>query len=310
MDDQHFRRLAGFIVEGKVIPFLGAGVNTVGRDTDDEFRPGLLLPSGRELAQYLADRTGEDTGAATDLARVSQHLAVMNGSASLYDELRAVFDHDYPPTRLHQFLASLPALLRQGHLPLRHQFIVTTNYDDALERAFDAAGEPYDTVIYIAEGDDRGKFLHRRYDGKEVVIDKPNKYAALSLDERPVIAKIHGAIDRSRPDGDSYVITEDHYIDYLTRTDISNLIPVKLVEKVKRSHFLFLGYSLRDWNLRVILHRIWGSQKLHYKSWAVQFRAEVVEQQSWAMRDVQIIAMPLDEYLDRLQAALHETLTP
>ena len=31
--------------------------------------------------------------------------------------------------------------------------------------------------------------------------------------------KIHGAVDRAEPDRDSYVITEDHYIDYLTKTE-------------------------------------------------------------------------------------------
>ena len=37
-----------------------------------------------------------------------------------------------------------------------------------------------------------------------------------------MILKIHGAIDRAGPEAewDSYVITEDHYIDYLTRTEI------------------------------------------------------------------------------------------
>ncbi len=77
-------------------------------------------------------------------------------------------------------------------------------------------------------------------------------------------------MDRASPERDSFVITEDHYIDYLTRTDISNLLPVTLAAKLRKSHFLFLGYSLRDWNLRVILHRIWGEQKLTYKSWAIQ----------------------------------------
>ena len=31
--------------------------------------------------------------------------------------------------------------------------IVTTNYDDALERAFRAANEPFDLVTYVAEGE-------------------------------------------------------------------------------------------------------------------------------------------------------------
>ena len=43
-----------------------------------------------------------------------------------------------------------------------------------------------------------------------------------------------------------------------------------LAMQLRRSHFLFLGYGMRDWNLRVILHRIWGEQRLKYKSWAIQ----------------------------------------
>ena len=86
------------------------------------------------------------------------------------------------------------------------------------------------------------------------MIERPNEYADLSLAERTVILKIHGEVDRTSPDWawDSFVITEDHYIDYLTHTDISNLVPVKVAAKLRRSHFLFLGYSLRDWNLRVM----------------------------------------------------------
>ena len=85
-----------------------------------------------------------------------------------------------------------------------------------LERAFRAAGEPFDLASYVAEGDQRGKFLHWMSDGNTALIEKPNEYRDLALDQRSVILKIHGAIDRGNPERDSYVITEDHYIDYLT----------------------------------------------------------------------------------------------
>jgi hypothetical protein len=190
----------------------------------------------------------------------------------------------------------------------RYHLIITTNYDDTLERTFDDAREPVDVVTYIAEGVDRGRFLHRDPDGKETVVRVPNRYDRLSLDERTVIVKIHGAVNRAEPERDSYVITEDHYIDYLTRADISSLIPVGLATRIKRSHFLFLGYSLQDWNLRVILHRIWGAQQLPYYSWAVQLRPETLEQQSWKQRSVDIIDAPLEEYIAGVRAALESSV--
>jgi hypothetical protein len=149
----------------------------------------------------------------------------------------------------------------------------------------------------MADGEHRGKFFHTAPNGQPRVIDRPNEYGELGLNARTVILKIHGAIDRIDPERDSYVITEDHYIDYLTRTDISNLVPVTLAARLRRSHFLFLGYSLRDWNLRVILHRIWGQQKLSYKSWAIQFNPEPFEQEYWVRRDVKILSVPLNDYV-------------
>jgi hypothetical protein len=224
----------------------------------------------------------------------------MTGSGPLYEQLHSLFDADYPPTAVHRFFATLPAILRAIGSPPRYPLIVTTNYDDLLERAFLAEGEPFDLVSYVAEGEDRGKFWHRGPDEEGHLIEKPNKYRGLSLDARPVILKIHGAVDRFNADRDSFVITEDHYIDYLTHTDISNLVPVTLAAKLRKSHFLFLGYGLRDWNLRVILHRIWGEQKLTYRSWAIQFDPEPIDQEFWHKRDVAILNIRLEDYVAAL----------
>ena len=56
-----------------------------------------------------------------------------------------------------------------------------------------------------------------------------------------------------------------------------------------------LGYSLRDWNLRVILHRIWGELKLGYKSWAVQLNPQEIDQKFWRNRDVDILNIRLED---------------
>ena len=52
---------------------------------------------------------------------------------------------------------------------------MTTNYDDALERAFRAAGEAFDLVWYVAEGEHRGKFLHLPPDGEPRLIDQAER---------------------------------------------------------------------------------------------------------------------------------------
>ncbi|GIL15887.1 MAG: hypothetical protein BroJett039_10600 [Chloroflexota bacterium] len=307
----HFETVARALSENSVVPFLGASVNLVGRPPDKAWQFGQsdFLPVGPEVAEHLARMFDYPPNEPRDLVRVSQFAAVKAGIGPLYDELRKIYKADYPPTALHQFFAGLPALLRQqGYAP--QLMIVTTNYDDALERAFRAVNEPFDLITYIAEGEARGKFMHIAPDGKARAIDKPNKYLGLNLEERAAILKIHGVVDRQNRARDSYVITEDHYIDYLAHKDIAQQLPAQLLEKMSWSHFLFLGYSLRDWNLRVILHRIWGEQKFKYKAWAVSDNAlpgdkpPPLEQDFWRLRDVDIIKMPLDDYVESLQTRL------
>jgi len=296
----HYKLLVKAITEGRVIPFFGAGVNLCGRSPGEDWKVKKNLPSGGELSGYLAETFGYPEKDVTDLVRVSQFVSVMSGSGPLYDELRGVLEGEYSPTPLHEFFAALPGLLRAKGYSSKYQLIVTTNYDDLMERAFEAKNEPFDLVTYIAEGKDRGKFLHHLSNGLQL-IEKPNEYLGLSLDEKPVILKIHGTVDRDDPERDSFVITEDQYIEYLTRTDISNLVPVTLAAKLRKSHFLFLGYSLKDWNLRVILHRIWGEQKLSFKSWAIQLNPDELDQRIWQDRGVEIINANLDDYISGLK---------
>ena len=59
---------------------------------------------------------------------------------------------------------------------LRGQIILTTNYDDVLERAFEQAGEPFDLLSYSSEEQRSGMFIHTPPGGKPCVIENPNYY--------------------------------------------------------------------------------------------------------------------------------------
>jgi SIR2-like protein len=297
------------MAEGRVVPLLGAGVNLCDRPSGQAWEQGRYLPNGGELAEYLAGIFYFPEPENRNLLRVSQYVVAKDGLGPLYDELRKLFDANYPVTPVHEFFASVPGRLRERGTA-QYQVILTTNYDDALERAFDAANEPYDVIWYIADREPRGKFWHRPPGGSEPkVIERPNSYDGLAIDERTVILKIHGAVDRTNADRDSYVITEDHYIDYLTKTDVGQLIPAELLVKLTRSRFLFLGYSMQDWNLRVILHRIWGQQPLSYKSWAIQRNPNEIEQELWEARGVDVFDIPLVKYVTELSQALEHPST-
>ncbi|MEA2150922.1 MAG: hypothetical protein QOD69_2752 [Solirubrobacteraceae bacterium] len=302
----HCRIVSRRLREGRVVPFLGAGANLCGRPTGADWQSGQYLPSGGELAAYLAESYAYPKREAADLLRVSQYIQAVTGGTVLYEELHELFTRHYAPNALHLLLAGIPAAVRrwrdEGH-DTPFQLIVTTNYDDALEAAFTGAGEEFDLVTYVAKGTHRGKFMHHRPDGTSQLIEEPNRYRELSLDARTVILKIHGAVDRADASQDSYVITEDNYIEYLAQKDISNLLPATLMAAMSESHFLFLGYSLSDWNLRVILHRIWGELPFEdqFTSWAIQTGPSRLEERLWRRRNVEILDLDLAEYVAELE---------
>ncbi len=317
--DSHYELVVRRFLDGRIVPFLGAGVNLCGRPEKTAWKQGQYLPSGGELAAHLAENFRYPLADKNDLLRVSQYVDIMLGAGTLYEELHKVFDAEYPPTPLHQFLATFPTKLREKGYPPRYQLIVTTNYDDVLEFAFKSVKpkpEPFDLVTYVTEGkrDQIGKFWHWPPDGPPRLIEKPNEYFDLPFEQRgkdvilnrTTILKIHGAIDRVNDarEKESFMITEDHYIDYLTHTDISNLLPVALASKLRSSHFLFLGYSLRDWNLRVILHRIWGEQTLNYQSWAILLDPSEYDKKFWGRHSVDILNLRLEDYVAGLNKHL------
>jgi DNA-binding SARP family transcriptional activator len=268
------------ILGGRLVPVLGTDV--------------------AELTTRLAERFEYPDANGDALPRVAQYIAVMKGSGPLYDELHAMFQADLPPTPVHRFFAALPPLLRERGAP--HQLIVTTSYDLALERAFLDAGEAFDVVSYLAAGRNRGKFCHVGPDGTGTLIEVPNTYATeLSLDERTIILKLHGQVGNTEDrEWESFVVTEDDYIEYLAQSEVASVVPVALGAKLRRSHFLFLGYTMADWNLRLLLHRLWGDQPLSYRSWAVQPEPMPLEREFWRRRDVDVLEIPLERYVGAL----------
>jgi DNA-binding SARP family transcriptional activator len=274
---EHVEEVAGLLRGGKLVPVIGEDV--------------------AGLASQLAARFEYPPNEAPDLTRVAQFVALTKGSGPLYDELHAMLAADASPGPIHRFFASLPPLLRERGVP--HQLLVTTSYDLALEQAFLEADEEFDVVSYLATGRNRGRFCHLLPDGSSRVVDVPNTYATeLSLERRTVILKLHGGLDPAPArENESFVVTEDDYIGY---GDVGAAIPVALAAKLRRSHFLFLGYGMRDWNLRLVLGRIWGAEGVSYRSWAVQEETRPLERQFWRARDVDLLEVPLEEYTGAL----------
>lgn len=311
MAEPPYGEIVDLLENGQVVPFLGAGVNfgtrqPPGAKWDD--KSPAFLPSGAELSRFLAAKSNfpsDDERDRADLAKVASYFAETSARSRLRQRLHEVFDRDFEPCGIHNYLAELPKPL----------LIVTTNYDDLTEQAFVRAGKPYDLVIHPTDRKDVGaSVLWWRYQEKEPEAVAPNKLY-IDFDKTTVIYKMHGTVDRLLKQWDSYVITEEDYVDFLSRMMGQTAVPAQFMRHFRTRHFLFMGYGLNDWNLRVVLNSLRSVRpsddekpaekeeaEEDLRSWAIQYGPSDLEVELWSARKVRIYNVDINEFAKRMKA--------
>lgn len=299
--DDDYNDIADRLKAGRVVPFFGAGAS---------LNCGAL-PSGRQLAELIATAAKfpdpDDQG---NLALVASYLVqIGSDSVGLETLLRQVFNVDTQPSPLHNCIASVDRL----------KLVVTTNYDDLIERALEAAwaaanSEARKPWIVVDRGIP-GKVWYRQPGTRLADVKANNLRDKLTNPEtapgkeriyRPILFKMHGSLDREDQDQDWFLITEEHYVDFLGRQADAQTPPmIKVI--MDNSNFLFLGYGLRDWNIRVMLRKIMASrsqQSRKVNSWAVVKKATTAEKRLWMAHGVKIFEVELDKFAQELKARL------
>ncbi|MGZ4306826.1 MAG: CHAT domain-containing protein [Solirubrobacteraceae bacterium] len=297
----HYLDVINGMLDGSVVPLLGSGIRGPS-------------PLADQLASPLAEQFATNV---SGLAEVAQRVAVTLGERRLYTAIKDLVAAQSQPTDVHRFLADLPGMLRRLGMPPRHQLIISGNYDLGLERAYEDVNEPFDYAVYVASS---GWFVHVPW-GEEAAepvattILEPRKYVGFPIDddgqlERTIIVKIHGGADGQEGGvawRNNYVVTEDHYIDYLPTQNIQDHLPIQILDKLTGSRCLFMGYTLRNWNARVFLRRIWRGKPITESSWAIQQDPDPLEKASWSVvGHVELLAAGLPYYVGELRSMLED----
>jgi hypothetical protein len=266
-------------------------VATRPRDAIWQSAAASFLPTETELAHYLAEQSAFPSDRPLALAEVAQYYQIVAGRVPLMRRLHDIFDRDYAVTQLHSFLADTD-------VPL---LIVTTNYDDLIERAFMEKNRPYDLVTYTSDLEIGDHLLWQPNGESNPVEINPNKLD-IDLQNTTVIYKMYGSVDRRDLRLDQYVITEDDYIDFLARLTKNRAIPAIFAEPFQTRPFLYLGYSLRDWNMRVVLNRIERDfrRPRNIRGWAIQYNPTPLEQRFWQERAVAVYDLVIEEFVRQL----------
>lgn len=220
------------IEEGKCTPFLGAGACVP------------TLPLGSELAEEWAVKF-EYPLKDRDLSKVAQFVAVTHREGLfpknvLTKWLRNCAYPDFTSEcQVHRLLAEFP-------LPV----YVTTNYDDFMLRALQAA-DKRDAKHDFCRWNDDLRFRADELNLPPSIFGENSQYEPTP--EEPVVFHLHGHKDHP----DSLVLTEDDYIDFLIAVSQNEqLLPPRIIRAFSRSTLLFVGYSLADWNFRLLFRKL------------------------------------------------------
>jgi hypothetical protein len=305
LDQFPYEQVAAWLQEGSIIPFVGAGASRVGAAEP-------VLPDGRGLADQLTRKMGEafPRGEPVDLAKVSQFFehTVFDRDA-LYEFLHDLFEHrqkDNMPGTVARMLAGMP----REDAPL---FLVTTNYDSFLERAFRAAGKPVCVITQNMRDPDGGSTKVRLTlpDGTTET-EASSEFQWYDSTRFPsncaFLFKMHGSAHRRRGP-DDLIVTEDDYIDFMVNTGGSSspyFPPASLTAAYKQRRFLFLGYSLYDWNFRAFLRMLALRNALSGRQarrhWAIQYRPPSIEVDLWQQRNVTVYDGDLADFCTKIES--------
>lgn len=214
------------IAEQRCVLFLGAGIHAPPPEGSPfEYPEEQRPPSGGALSRMLAESCGWRSRFPDDdpsnLQRVSLFFERSQGRDNLVRAVREAVHVGKRPSPL------LGALAELG-FPL----VITTNYDQLFEDALCAIGHRPRVSVYTPR------------------LEKTKTFRDMSSED-PVVYKIHGDIE----EGESIVITDENYIDFLMRMNDKDPyapVPMSLKSRLSEWTTLFVGYSLLDYNLRLL----------------------------------------------------------
>jgi hypothetical protein len=293
------------LATGRIVPLLGKRSGAVDLPADATRDAAVSPPSDEDLARDLAALSGYPPDEPRDLTRVTSFFAAVLGRPALDEALSEVFGYPFEPTRLDRLLARLVLSSRGRQRHDQTRVLLTTAFDDRLERAFLDQGVSVD-VLSFALHEGTGLFTHRAAGDPSPARPLP-RGGAINLGPI-VITRLHGGFERTDPERTAFVVTEEDlswYSRYMA--DRRDFLPVEIEKTLNTAGALLLGADLRDRDLQQLFFGLFQGTRLRgLRHSAVASAPTKVDVEIWASRDVQVVDASLGEYTDRLARFLDE----
>lgn len=296
IDPVHMQLIIERIKEGRCIPLLGAGVNV---NCNGKYRYNKGLPLGAEVASKLVEKIQFKGRDPENLARVALEYEFRTDRSFLIKSLKTILRHDEdcetPPS---------PSPLLKTIAKLPFKLIITTNYDRLFELALVETKKDFTIIIQNTLG----------FENNPSMIQK---LTDLSRYEGCILYKIHGTFNGMSKldfnhigdiDESMIIITEDDYIKFLTIMDKETErigVPRQISSKLTYSTLLFLGYSLEDWDFRIIYKGLIETlpKQQARKSFAIQKNPSKFWVEFWRSKGVEIYDIDLYDFAEELESS-------
>jgi len=285
--DAHYGRVVRLIEAGRLTFFLGAAIHA----------PAQILAAKfyNELARVF-----ECTALKEEQTAVAQYIADQHSRESLYAEIRKLFARTpLPPRETHELFAAWKSFRTRPPFPM----IITTNYDDVLERRLADAGLRYHLLSYQADGPKRGLFYQRTAENGIRIIERPRNVREFS--EGFVIVKLNGGFDRQGRIPESYATTRIDYWDLAAR--LQDLLPAAVQQTLRAKPLLVLGSGLRSPDIESLI-RFAHRDHPGRRSWAITLKDDGIEY--WQQCGLEILNHDISIYVNELRARLENNGSP
>nr|CAA6826072.1 MAG: CobQ/CobB/MinD/ParA nucleotide binding domain-containing protein [uncultured Thiotrichaceae bacterium] len=291
-------RIAGRVQRGEMVLFIGSGITSIysGQNSEEN-----------ALVTQLAQQIGYEqfNGSLSSIAEYYQ-LRPDFGQPELLKTLRGHLSQNGHGVLLYKALAKIQAPL----------ILISSAYDNRLEKAFRAADKPFVELSSIVRRSDE-------YDIGHVVVnysDSDSSQAAPVAGEKlsgmrfleqgySVIYKIRGNCGTTEGSADedellqqdALTLSESSYFSFARYAD--KIIPGYLARQLRNRGFLFVGYQPKDWEDRLLASALLEKRNSQEPCYVIGDTSEPMETAFWKSRSVEpypIDIRELDKYLEEV----------
>ena len=289
-----YAALAERISKGEVALFLGS-------DIAQEY--GDKAKSEQQLATELAQQAKyENFGGSLSSIAEYLRLGVEVGSSGLWSKLESAIAHEQVDTALYPLLARIDAPL----------ILISSAYDDSLERCFQASGKPYvelSSIVCRTDEYDIGHVIASYSDHS--VKDRPylnEQLSTLKLYEQgySIIYKIRGSCtsgSNNELKRDALTVAESDYFTFARHAE--EIIPSYLTGLLRGRGFLFIGLNPDSWEQRLLVNALL-SKRTHASDdcYTVGVSRDLLEAAYWKKQRVHHYDVNLPELDEHIEEVL------